>query len=92
MRSTSSRIRSTGNLCSSRSGAEAPLSCERGLDAVLPAQSAEVRRREAQSRSRIRVLMVEPGSAPQLPEFDTGFPKDVIIFLHALDGKPLPGE
>jgi hypothetical protein len=36
--------------------------------------------------------MVEPGSAPQLPEVDTGFSKDVIIFLHALDGKPLSGE
>ena len=86
MRGASSRIRGTGNLCSSRSWAEAPLSLERSLDPVLPAQPAEGRWREVQSRSRIRVLMVEPGNAPQLPQFDTGFPKDVIIFLHFFGG------
>ena len=82
MRGASSRIRGTGNLCSSRSWAEAPLSFERGLDPVLPAQPTEGRRREAQSRSRIGIPMVEPGDAPQLPEFDTGLPKDVVVFLH----------
>ncbi len=82
MRGASSRIRGTGNLCSSRSWTEAPLPFERGLDPVLPAQSAEGRWREAQSRSRIRVLMVEPGDAPQLPELDAGLPGDVIIILH----------